>query len=73
MNIALYTADCDYSDRPRHEWQVRDAILLYYLINIFAYSFNINKGLRLARGLLLEIAKLGLPAGCEFLGTLFPN
>lgn len=48
-------------------------ILLYCLVNIFAYSFNINKGLRLARGLLLEIAKLGLPAGCEFLGTLFPN
>ena len=30
-------------------------------------SFQINKGLRIARTLLLEIANLGLPAGCEFL------
>ncbi|KAF8516288.1 hypothetical protein JB92DRAFT_2911310 [Gautieria morchelliformis] len=36
-------------------------------------SFNINKGLRLARGLLLEIATLGLPAGCEFLDTITPQ
>lgn len=36
-------------------------------------SFNINKGLRLARGLLLEIAALGLPAGCEFLDTITPQ
>jgi 3-deoxy-7-phosphoheptulonate synthase len=36
-------------------------------------SFQINKGLRLARALLLEIAKLGLPAGCEFLDTITPQ
>ncbi|GJJ15993.1 hypothetical protein Clacol_010272 [Clathrus columnatus] len=36
-------------------------------------SFNINKGLRIARGLLLEIASLGLPAGCEFLDTITPQ
>lgn len=30
-------------------------------------SFDINKGIRLARELLLEINKLGLPAGTEFL------
>ena len=36
-------------------------------------SFQINKGLRIARGLLLEIAKLGLPAGCEFLDTISPQ
>ncbi|KAK7048321.1 glycosyltransferase family 1 protein [Favolaschia claudopus] len=36
-------------------------------------SFQINKGLRLARTLLLEIAKLGLPAGCEFLDTITPQ
>ena len=36
-------------------------------------SFQINKGLRIARGLLLDIAKLGLPAGCEFLDTISPQ
>ncbi|EPQ54499.1 3-deoxy-7-phosphoheptulonate synthase, partial [Gloeophyllum trabeum ATCC 11539] len=36
-------------------------------------SFRINKGLRLARSLLLDIAKLGLPAGCEFLDTISPQ
>ena len=36
-------------------------------------SFQINKGLRIARTLLLEIAKLGLPAGCEFLDTISPQ
>ncbi|HEY4366455.1 MAG TPA: 3-deoxy-7-phosphoheptulonate synthase [Steroidobacteraceae bacterium] len=36
-------------------------------------SFNINKGLRLARGLLVEINQLGLPAGCEFLDMITPQ
>ncbi|KAF8809555.1 3-deoxy-7-phosphoheptulonate synthase [Phlegmacium glaucopus] len=36
-------------------------------------SFQINKGLRIARTLLIEIAKLGLPAGCEFLDTISPQ
>ncbi|KAH9891699.1 3-deoxy-7-phosphoheptulonate synthase [Cubamyces lactineus] len=36
-------------------------------------SFQINKGLRLARTLLLDIAKMGLPAGCEFLDTITPQ
>ena len=36
-------------------------------------SFKINKGLRIARTLLLDIAKLGLPAGCEFLDTISPQ
>jgi 3-deoxy-7-phosphoheptulonate synthase len=36
-------------------------------------SFRINKGLRLARTLLLDIANLGLPAGCEFLDTITPQ
>ncbi|PZN29696.1 MAG: 3-deoxy-7-phosphoheptulonate synthase, partial [Proteobacteria bacterium] len=36
-------------------------------------SFNINKGLRLARGLLLDINRLGLPAGCEFLDIITPQ
>lgn len=36
-------------------------------------SFQINKGLRIARSLLIDIAKLGLPAGCEFLDTISPQ
>ncbi len=36
-------------------------------------SFQIDKGLRIARGLLLEINKLGLPAGCEFLDMTTPQ
>jgi phospho-2-dehydro-3-deoxyheptonate aldolase len=36
-------------------------------------SFQINKGLRIARTLLLDIAKIGLPAGCEFLDTISPQ
>ena len=34
-------------------------------------SFDINKGLRLARKLLLDIANIGLPSGTEFLDTTF--
>ena len=36
-------------------------------------SFEINKGLRLARALLLDINQLGLPAGCEFLDMVIPQ
>ncbi len=36
-------------------------------------SFAINEGLRLARKLLLDVAELGLPAGCEFLDTIIPQ
>jgi 3-deoxy-7-phosphoheptulonate synthase len=36
-------------------------------------SFAVNKGLRLARGLLLEITELGLPVGCEFLDPIIPQ
>ena len=36
-------------------------------------SFAINKGLRLARGLLLDINQLGVPAGCEFLDMITPQ
>jgi 3-deoxy-7-phosphoheptulonate synthase len=34
-------------------------------------SYHINKGLRLARQLLADLADLGLPAGTEFLDTTF--
>jgi 3-deoxy-7-phosphoheptulonate synthase len=36
-------------------------------------SFRINDGLRLARGLLLDINTIGMPAGCEFLDTITPQ
>ncbi|HEY8539274.1 MAG TPA: 3-deoxy-7-phosphoheptulonate synthase [Steroidobacteraceae bacterium] len=36
-------------------------------------SFNINQGLRRARGLLLDINHLGLPAACEFLDMITPQ
>ena len=36
-------------------------------------SFHINKGLRLARQLLLDVNDMGLPAGSEFLDTQIPQ
>jgi 3-deoxy-7-phosphoheptulonate synthase len=36
-------------------------------------SFDIDRGLRIARRLLREIGNLGLPAGCEFLDTTTPQ
>src|SRR5713226_1723080 len=36
-------------------------------------SFRINDGLRLARRLLLDLAELGMPAGCEFLDMITPQ
>jgi 3-deoxy-7-phosphoheptulonate synthase len=36
-------------------------------------SFRINDGLRIARGLLLDINAMGVPAGCEFLDTITPQ
>jgi 3-deoxy-7-phosphoheptulonate synthase len=36
-------------------------------------SYRINQGLRLARELLLGVAELGLPAGCEYLDMITPQ
>lgn len=36
-------------------------------------SFRINEGIRLARGLLLHLADVGIPAGCEFLDMITPQ
>lgn len=36
-------------------------------------SFQINKGLRLARELLVKVNELGLPAGCEYLDMITPQ
>jgi 3-deoxy-7-phosphoheptulonate synthase len=36
-------------------------------------SFAINEGLGVARGLLLDLASMGVAAGCEFLDTITPQ
>ncbi len=36
-------------------------------------SFEINRGLRLARELLLDATEMGLPAGCEYLDMITPQ
>ncbi|TPX69938.1 hypothetical protein SpCBS45565_g02101 [Spizellomyces sp. 'palustris'] len=36
-------------------------------------TFAINKGLKIARGLLLDLNEAGIPTGCEFLDTLTPQ
>lgn len=36
-------------------------------------SFDINHGLRIARGLLRDVAEMGLPAGTEFLDPISPQ
>ncbi|MGC6425335.1 MAG: 3-deoxy-7-phosphoheptulonate synthase [Lentimonas sp.] len=36
-------------------------------------SFEINKGLRIGRKLLVDICELGLPTGAEFLDTIIPQ
>ena len=36
-------------------------------------TFDINRGLAIGRQLLLQVAKMGLPAGCEFLDTISPQ
>jgi 3-deoxy-7-phosphoheptulonate synthase len=36
-------------------------------------SYDIGRGLHLARQLLLDVNRLGLPAGCEFLDTITPQ
>src|SRR5512138_212666 len=36
-------------------------------------TYKINQGLRLARELLLDVAELGLPAGCEYLDMITPQ
>jgi 3-deoxy-7-phosphoheptulonate synthase len=36
-------------------------------------TFRVNEGLNLARSLLLDLAEMGLPSGCEFLDTITPQ
>lgn len=36
-------------------------------------TFSINRGLKIARSLLLQLNELSVPCGCEFLDTLTPQ
>jgi 3-deoxy-7-phosphoheptulonate synthase len=36
-------------------------------------TFKVNEGLAVARALLLDLAEMGMPAGCEFLDTITPQ
>src|SRR5881394_3895021 len=36
-------------------------------------TFRVNEGLNLARSLLLDLAEMGVPSGCEFLDTITPQ
>ncbi|HSY41537.1 MAG TPA: 3-deoxy-7-phosphoheptulonate synthase, partial [Polyangia bacterium] len=36
-------------------------------------TFKVNEGLAIARGLLLDLAEMGMPAGCEFLDMITPQ
>ncbi|KAI9317198.1 3-deoxy-7-phosphoheptulonate synthase [Dichotomocladium elegans] len=36
-------------------------------------SYEINKGLRIARQLLVDLNEMGIPVGCEFLDTISPQ
>ena len=36
-------------------------------------SFDVERGIRIARGLLLDIIDIGLPVGCEFLEPTSPQ
>ncbi len=58
-----------YFEKPRTVVGWKGLINDPYLDN----SFQINKGLKIARMLLLEIAKIGLPVGTEFLDTIGPQ
>ena len=40
---------------------------------VFLFSYNINKGMYLARGLLLDLLDSGVGTGCEWLDTITPQ
>ncbi len=58
-----------YFEKPRTTVGWKGLINDPYLDN----SFEINKGLRLARGLLASVTEMGLAVGCEFLDTISPQ
>ena len=58
-----------YFEKPRTVVGWKGLINDPYLDN----SFQINKGLKIARNLLLDVGKIGLPAGTEFLDSIMPQ
>jgi 3-deoxy-7-phosphoheptulonate synthase len=58
-----------YFEKPRTVVGWKGLINDPYLDN----SFQINKGLKIARNLLLDISKLGLPVATEFLDVITPQ
>ncbi|CAG8433283.1 4164_t:CDS:10 [Diversispora eburnea] len=60
-----------YFEKPRTTVGWKGLINDPYLNN----SFQINKGLRIARNLLMDLVsnELGVPCGCEFLDTITPQ
>jgi len=58
-----------YFEKPRSRTGWKGFIYDPYMND----SYNINKGLTLARKLLLELTKMRIPIGCEFLDTITPQ
>jgi len=58
-----------YFEKPRTTVGWKGLINDPYLDN----SFDINQGLRIARGLLIDLAEQGMPAATEFLDTIVPQ
>ena len=68
-NANLYLVMRVYFEKPRSRTGWKGYIYDPYHDN----TNNINKGLELARKLLLEIVRMGLPVGCEFLDLITPQ
>jgi len=65
----LYIVMRVYFEKPRSRTGWKG-----YIYDPFVNDSNdINKGLEMSRKLLLEIVKLGLPVGCEFLDLITPQ
>ncbi|KAG1049329.1 hypothetical protein G6F46_004533 [Rhizopus delemar] len=58
-----------YFEKPRTTVGWKGLINDPYMNN----SYEINKGLRIARQLLLDLNEMGIPTGCEFLDTISPQ
>ena len=69
LNKNLYLVMRVYFEKPRSRTGWKGYIYDPYHDN----TNNINKGLELARKLLLEIVRMGLPVGCEFLDLITPQ
>jgi 3-deoxy-7-phosphoheptulonate synthase len=66
---ALFVVMRVYFEKPRTTVGWKGLINDPYLDG----TFKVNEGLAIARGLLLDLAEMGLPAGCEFLDTITPQ